>query len=350
MAILKKYNKQIHDIHNYQPDANYNPRVDGNQISYNASCQASNVDWSGISLRSRSFCRTLSNTSGFTEPYNISDINFWNTCNPCAVLISPKHALICQHYRGTHERVDEYYTFMGKSGKKYTKKVIKATINIGSDHTLLEFDSEFTNDVSHYSNIADIAYVPKGTDLWVCDCNGKAYKVRFETSYLVTSGPYTGSNAAFSYSPIFDGINDGIGHAGWISIHVGDSGSPSFVLDTLGNTIFVGLQHGGPQVNNIELANINAIINQQGYSVSHYKLSAISADLNQDGKINGEDLAILMASWGNNDSFKDINADGIIDSNDLSVLLNSWGEYVLKTNLLSSQANDTTTTYVKPRA
>jgi hypothetical protein len=57
-----------------------------------------------------------------------------------------------------------------------------------------------------------------------------------------------------------------------------------------------------------------------------------------------------MASWGNNDSFKDINADGIVDSNDLSVLLNSWGEYVLKTNLLSSQANDTTTTYVKPRA
>ena len=329
MAILKKHIPEIHDIHTYSPQAVYQ-QTDGRQNGYNPNCQGSMLNWSGVSLRNRSFCRLypFSIPGAFSEPIVESDINFWNTCNPCAVLVSPKHALICQHYRGTHDRPNETHTFLGKNGQRHTRKVVNATLSVGSDHTLLEFESEFPEDVKFYNKIAAVEYIPEGYDVWMHDCNGKCIKISMGKAIMGLSGPN-----GYTWNAILDGINNGINNNGDLAIFVGDSGSPTFVLDQYGDTALVGLMFGGSQITEIELNNINNIINSQGYSIKHTKIAAKAADLNQDGKVDSQDMSILFSSWANGGLMNaDINMDGIVNSEDLSILINEWGDYTIIEN------------------
>ena len=48
-------------------------------------------------------------------------------------------------------------------------------------------------------------------------------------------------------------------------------------------------------------------------------------DINGDGKVNTEDLLMLLAAWGNNGGPEDINGDGIVNVEDLLLLLANWG-------------------------
>lgn len=51
-----------------------------------------------------------------------------------------------------------------------------------------------------------------------------------------------------------------------------------------------------------------------------------SADLNEDGGVDGVDMAILLAAWGASDpSIGDVNGDGAVNGVDLSALLAAWG-------------------------
>lgn len=47
------------------------------------------------------------------------------------------------------------------------------------------------------------------------------------------------------------------------------------------------------------------------------------ADLNGDGEVDSQDLAILLAAWGG--AGADLNDDGVTDSSDLAILLAAWG-------------------------
>jgi hypothetical protein len=47
-------------------------------------------------------------------------------------------------------------------------------------------------------------------------------------------------------------------------------------------------------------------------------------DLNGDGSVDGQDLGILLGSWGGSGS-SDLNGDGSVDGQDLGILLGSWG-------------------------
>ena len=333
MAILKNYNPTIHDIHTYAPEATLVPLVGGEQRGFNPSCQGAAVNWSGVSLRPRAFAREYSALlrGKLTTPYIAENINFWNTTNPAAVLISPKHALICEHYRGPGRPVGEHeaYTFLGKSGTRHSRKVVKVTFSIGSDHTLLEFESEFPkDDVCIYDHIADARYIPLKHLVWVHDCNGKAYKMSMDKSFVSNVDVCSG----FGVNPIMDTINEGAQAGGWPVIWVGDSGSPAFVIDSAGRTVFVGLMNGGMQVSTTEILAINAQLKPHNYSVTHVKLSSKIEDLNDDGKVDGADLAILLGAWGNSNIFMDINGDGKVDGEDLAKLQAAWGEYTMARN------------------
>lgn len=48
-------------------------------------------------------------------------------------------------------------------------------------------------------------------------------------------------------------------------------------------------------------------------------------DINLDGMVDGLDIAVLLASWGERNSIADINLDGLVDGLDLTILLASWG-------------------------
>ena len=49
----------------------------------------------------------------------------------------------------------------------------------------------------------------------------------------------------------------------------------------------------------------------------------IPGDLNGDGQVNGEDLAVLLGSWST--PANDIDGDGTVDGIDLAILLGNWG-------------------------
>ena len=69
---------------------------------------------------------------------------------------------------------------------------------------------------------------------------------------------------------------------------------------------------------------VPAIMDQQIISLgSPY----IDADINQDGTVNGQDLAILLAGWGKSSGAGDINGDGVVNGIDLATLLGNWGDY-----------------------
>jgi hypothetical protein len=50
-------------------------------------------------------------------------------------------------------------------------------------------------------------------------------------------------------------------------------------------------------------------------------------DLNNDGVVNGADIAVLLGFWGLNGKpvDADITGDGLVDGADLAMLLSSWG-------------------------
>ncbi|MBM4008485.1 MAG: hypothetical protein FJ285_02725 [Planctomycetes bacterium] len=47
------------------------------------------------------------------------------------------------------------------------------------------------------------------------------------------------------------------------------------------------------------------------------------ADLNNDGTVNGADLALLLGNWGNPGT-GDIDSSGVVDGADLAALLSAW--------------------------
>jgi hypothetical protein len=49
----------------------------------------------------------------------------------------------------------------------------------------------------------------------------------------------------------------------------------------------------------------------------------VVADLNCDNRVNAQDLAVLLSSWGQSGA-ADLNADGFVGAADLSVLLSGW--------------------------
>jgi hypothetical protein len=51
-------------------------------------------------------------------------------------------------------------------------------------------------------------------------------------------------------------------------------------------------------------------------------------DLNNDGIVNGVDLAIILSTWGlcgSSACISDINQDGLVNGIDLAVVLSNWG-------------------------
>ena len=49
-----------------------------------------------------------------------------------------------------------------------------------------------------------------------------------------------------------------------------------------------------------------------------------AGDINSDGVVDGQDLAIVLAFWGNNDE-GDLDGDGTTSGTDLAVVLADWG-------------------------
>jgi hypothetical protein len=334
MAVLKYYNPIVHDIYHYPSPATQTSggiAPDG----YNSESQTYGIiDWSGTRALHRYFCNPAANNGFHTIPYDATSVNFWNQCTYAAVLISPRHALICQHFRGAHSDPNINtggIRFLGKGGSWYENRVTRVYLNVGPDMTLLEFLQPFPDaDLKIYNRIADPLYIPAGTNLWTKDSNGKVYKTLYKNANYSTANNDTGG---YNFQPSLDGVNDGSYFNGNLGIFVGDSGSPVMVRDAYGETVFVGLQYGGQSVNKATFDRLKGILAPFGYSIEHVKLSAKKEDINQDGKVDGEDLARVLARWGQTKPiFEDMDGNGQVDGIDLSLLMSAWGQYTIPTN------------------
>jgi len=334
MAILKYYNSQVHDLYKYNRVASTTQTA--TPIGYNPDCQVYGIaDFSGCRARNRHFC-TLAGSSYGLE-FDRENVNFWNCCTYGGVLISPKHMIVCQHFRGARPDPNDNtgnIVLLGKSGLRHTVKVIGVTLSIGGDQTLLEFDQPVPEGEFYiYNKIADASYIRRGTPVWVQDSNGKIYKRIFKQARFV-DGKLIGWNS----DPSLDGINDGpFIPTGDPAVFVGDSGSPAFVINEKGETILLGLMFGGSVFPEETIDNLNAKLNPHGYSVSFEKLTAIPEDLNQDGVVDSADLAIFMGSWGLNPEIGDFNGDGEVDAEDMAELLAKWGSYDMSPNAIFNE-------------
>ena len=65
-------------------------------------------------------------------------------------------------------------------------------------------------------------------------------------------------------------------------------------------------------------------VNNPQLIVSFNPPAANPADLNNDGVVNGVDLAILLGAWNSSNPIADINRNGFVDGTDLTALLASW--------------------------
>ncbi len=51
----------------------------------------------------------------------------------------------------------------------------------------------------------------------------------------------------------------------------------------------------------------------------------VVGDINHDGRVDGIDLAYILADWGTVNPRSDLNRDGLVDGVDLGTLLANWG-------------------------
>jgi len=54
-----------------------------------------------------------------------------------------------------------------------------------------------------------------------------------------------------------------------------------------------------------------------------------SSDISGNGIVDGEDMALLLGSWGTNNAAADVNGDGVVEGADLAILLVFWGPCVV---------------------
>lgn len=347
MAVLKYYSSEVHDLYLYNRVASTTQVA--TPIGYNPKCQVYGIaDFSGCRARNRHFCTLVGSTYGLE--FDRENVNFWNCCTYGGVLVSPKHMIVCQHFRGPRPDPNDNtggITFLGKSGHRHTVRVVAVTLSIGGDQTLLEFDQPVPEEEFYiYNKIANAEYIPRGTGIWVQDSNGKIYK-RTYTSASAVDGKLTN----WKSDPVLDGINDGAyATTGDPAVFVGDSGSPAFVINGRGETVLLGLMFGGAVFTEQTINNINEKLAPHGYAVTFEKLSAIPQDLNQDGVVDASDLADFMTAWGQGATTADLNQDGKVDAADLSSLLAKWGTYDLSPNSSNSVTIPMEPDGSKPRA
>lgn len=49
-----------------------------------------------------------------------------------------------------------------------------------------------------------------------------------------------------------------------------------------------------------------------------------TGDVNGDGAVNGEDIALVLSAWGTDSPQYDLNGDGIVNGNDLGMIFAAW--------------------------
>lgn len=145
---------------------------------------------------------------------------------------------------------------------------------------------------------ANLAWAGSATLSW--NANSEAdlagYKIYYGTSARTGSDPKTCGLCGYS-----------------TSVNVGKVTTYAFSNLTNGQTYYFS-------VSAYDTSN-----NESAFSSQVNKLISVTADLNNDGRININDAGIMMSSW--NSAAKpsaDLNQDGIVNINDAGIMMSQW--------------------------
>ena len=314
--ILQKYT-EMNELFEYAPvsDKEFFPlrRKDQNWAKLYG------LDLTGCNVRNRRKNNYAGESACVIE--ELSDINRWNSGYWAAVLISPRHAVVCAHYWRVVPSQQNNLRFWGKSGVEYNPTV-KSTRDIGLDRLIIEFEDELpTDDVKIYK-IVDFRWIPSGTKLWIHDNQGR---ILYKIHDVIKQWKYPEFNFEQIWHP--DPVLGDI-----CSVFSGDSGSPVFMTDPVTNeTYFVGNMAGGYQY--YEDRQMEQELKQLDSRIKFVRPSDFRGDINRDGKVDSADLAHILANHGKHGYVAgDVNWDGKIDGKDVGELLGDWGE--LQPNVL----------------
>ena len=271
------------------------------------------VDITGCNVRNR-----RKNNSTAASPCveeELSDINRWNSGYWAAVMISPRHAVACNHYYDVVPGQENNLVFWGRSGTEYRPKV-KSSTNIGYDRRILEFEEDLPADDVKIYKIVDFRWIPAGSKLWIYDNQGRMlYKIH-ETVREFKTPPFV-FGQVWHPDPV---LGD------YCVIHSGDSGSPVLMTDPVTNeTYFVGNMAGGYKY--YEERSMEQQLLAMDERIQIVKPSASRGDVNRDGKVDAADIAHILADFGKDGYVAgDVNWDGKIDGQDLGIAYGDWGE------------------------
>jgi hypothetical protein len=104
-----------------------------------------------------------------------------------------------------------------------------------------------------------------------------------------------------------------------------DSDSPTLV--TLAGQVTGGPIDGRMVLRTYEFSGSEPAFGPEGFA-DVVPQPPCAADINDDGHVNGEDLAAVIAAWGTDGQGKfgaDVNNDGTVNAQDLALVLGGWG-------------------------
>ena len=111
------------------------------------------------------------------------------------------------------------------------------------------------------------------------------------------------------------------------NISLGDGACPTTATATLGGgtyrafiapSNFDGLACGTGDLNNY----VATITGTQQFTEAHQ----CTGDLDEDGTVDGADLAMLISQWNSSAQWADLNMDGVVNGADQAILLGNWGD------------------------
>ena len=274
------------------------------------------VDLSGVNVRNR---RKNNFSSGGTDcvKEELSDINRWNSGYWSAIMISPNKAVACKHYWRVVKGQQNSLMFMGKSGTEYRPKWKSTTEIESSDRVLIEFEEDLPVDDVKIYKCVDFRWIPSGSKVWLYDNQGRIIFKIHDYAKQFRSSEFS-FRQEWHPDPVVGDI---------CGIFSGDSGTPTFATDPVNNeTYFVGNYAGGyPYYEDRAYEQKMVEIDNR---ISFVRPSNVRSDINRDGKIDSEDMALILADYGK--TFRsgptDVNEDGEVDGIDIGELLSTWGE------------------------
>ena len=148
----------------------------------------------------------------------------------------------------------------------------------------------------------------------------------FPLRYLPSAGwQFVGGCATTTSATSVNDLGDATAYVAntsvWISFAGEDPVSPAAIIaPSEGAWLITGV---GSMTNRRELTATGRLVGETTNQLLRLRPYR-QADLNDDGSVNAQDIAILLAAWGEFGGPADLDGDGVVSSPDIAVLLSSW--------------------------